>query len=1008
MSTKKFIGGLLVVALSVSLGSASSIAQCPPYQAPVIPDKFFDLALELESHLDAFALELDSVPGPSSSDVKFSATLTNAQGNRGPELLEPDALDGVRVQLDGLLAMGIDAVTVVISYPTLDENFFSDPTDAQALLDFYRQVARLVRERGLKLVVVVMDAFSHGPNAGWPIEMLEPYYRLSNQPDFDLAAYREGRAAMAVKVVAEFAPDYLTVVKEPFTSADHTGIEELDTPEESRILATTIVNAIREAGFNDVSIGAGIGNWQQDFVPFVEALLESPVDYIDIAVWTIADDVFGNSKLQRLFEIRDLVAAHNEAVAVSNPSAPPMRLAISDAWLGKGRAGEPSESTVSADTIFSRDKYDFWAPLDSSFIEQLVRFSRQNELLFFNAYGWGYFRTYVPFSEEADAMPIDESHLLWQDAFSDAIDEVRFSETARRYSVEILGFQDVEAPGIPPAFAAELVDLSAIGLTWEPALDNVGAAGYRIYRDGEWLLDTAHFIAADEDLAQATEFEYSIASFDLMCNESEQSPVAVVTTPDLDPPSMPAGLQFAGVTDSKMTLSWSPATDNVAIDGYRLYVGESEQTIELGDSVQDAAYVFDGLFPDFMLCAAVDAFDAEGNISERSEILCQRTGPDVTPPTQPQNFAGAASSETQIDLSWDRSTDNAAVWRYRLYFGSTPEALEIFATTEQTSFSIADLPPDTPLYFAVDAVDAAGNASDLHNPIQIRTLADEAAPTIPTGLGVQSATLTEITLSWQPSEDNIGVWRYQVFAGTDANALSIVASVESTSFTLSGYYPGFGLYVAVAAVDAAGNISPQSNPIYSKTVDDVTPPSVPEGFSAQGVSISRIDMAWQASLDDFHTYGYLLYVGTDPANLSLFAFTRDLEYSLGNLPDGLTLHFAVASVDIFGNISERSNVVTTATMVDLVPPTIPTNLTGFVDGSSVSLQWTPSEDEAKIWLYGIQAGVSVDSMRIIASSTTTNALVGPVPAGVRLFYSVFAVDVNGNISEMSGAIPITR
>ena len=63
--------------------------------------------------------------------------------------------------------------------------------------------------------------------------------------------------------------------------------------------------------------------------------------------------------------------------------------------------------------------------------------------------------------------------------------------------------------------------------------------------------------------------------------------------------------------------------------------------------------------------------------------------PDATPPSTPANLTATAVSSSQIDLSWDASTDNIAVTGYNIYRdgGGTPIATVTGTTYQDTGLS---------------------------------------------------------------------------------------------------------------------------------------------------------------------------------------------------------------------------------------------------------------------------------------------------------------------------------
>ncbi|HVW82779.1 MAG TPA: hypothetical protein VHC68_02430, partial [Candidatus Paceibacterota bacterium] len=76
---------------------------------------------------------------------------------------------------------------------------------------------------------------------------------------------------------------------------------------------------------------------------------------------------------------------------------------------------------------------------------------------------------------------------------------------------------------------------SSIALAWDPSTDNVGVAGYKLYRDGLQIATTTGASYTDSNLAASTTYAYSIAAFDFAGNASPASPELRVTTPG-EPP----------------------------------------------------------------------------------------------------------------------------------------------------------------------------------------------------------------------------------------------------------------------------------------------------------------------------------------------------------------------------------------------------------------------------------------------------------------------------------------
>jgi hypothetical protein len=85
------------------------------------------------------------------------------------------------------------------------------------------------------------------------------------------------------------------------------------------------------------------------------------------------------------------------------------------------------------------------------------------------------------------------------------------------------GGTDTAAPTVPANLAAAGVSTSQINLTWVASSDNVGVAGYKIYRDGTFLKTTIATTAFDAGLGTATQHCYSLSAYDAAGNESAQN-----------------------------------------------------------------------------------------------------------------------------------------------------------------------------------------------------------------------------------------------------------------------------------------------------------------------------------------------------------------------------------------------------------------------------------------------------------------------------------------------------
>ncbi|MEK7509220.1 MAG: fibronectin type III domain-containing protein [Patescibacteria group bacterium] len=190
--------------------------------------------------------------------------------------------------------------------------------------------------------------------------------------------------------------------------------------------------------------------------------------------------------------------------------------------------------------------------------------------------------------------------------------------------------RDVTPPP-PPTVTGSAASASQINLTWSASADISGIAEYRVFRNGRVVgivngitrsyVDTG---LGDGGLQPSTTYSYTVNAADAAGNWSVQSsPVSITTLagpPDIITPTTPAGLAVISTTASSASLSWSPATDNVAVRGYKVYRDGAQVATPGGTSHTDS-----GLTASTAYNYMVAAYDAAGNTSAQSAPITATT-----------------------------------------------------------------------------------------------------------------------------------------------------------------------------------------------------------------------------------------------------------------------------------------------------------------------------------------------------------------------------------------------
>ena len=99
---------------------------------------------------------------------------------------------------------------------------------------------------------------------------------------------------------------------------------------------------------------------------------------------------------------------------------------------------------------------------------------------------------------------------------------------------------DTAAPTVPANLAATAASQTQINLTWAAATDNVGVAGYKVYRNGTQVGTPTGTSYSDTGLTAGTSYAYTVAAYDAAANVSAQSSsVSAVTQSSPQPTSQP-------------------------------------------------------------------------------------------------------------------------------------------------------------------------------------------------------------------------------------------------------------------------------------------------------------------------------------------------------------------------------------------------------------------------------------------------------------------------------------
>lgn len=187
---------------------------------------------------------------------------------------------------------------------------------------------------------------------------------------------------------------------------------------------------------------------------------------------------------------------------------------------------------------------------------------------------------------------------------------------------------DEEAPSVPDGLVASDLTEQSVIISWTASTDNVEVSEYRIYVDGNRIGSSVNPRFPIVDLAPSTSYSITVTALDAFFNESAESSALEIVTraPDTEAPSVPAGVFSSLVTQNSIGLVWNPATDNVGVKEYGIYLNNS-----LLQTWSSNSFTITGLNSGIEYSISISAFDAAQNESPLSDpILVTTKNPDET------------------------------------------------------------------------------------------------------------------------------------------------------------------------------------------------------------------------------------------------------------------------------------------------------------------------------------------------------------------------------------------
>lgn len=292
--------------------------------------------------------------------------------------------------------------------------------------------------------------------------------------------------------------------------------------------------------------------------------------------------------------------------------------------------------------------------------------------------------------------------------------------------------------------------------------------------------------------------------------------------------------------------------------------------------------------------------------------------------------------------------------------------------------------------------------------VEIRpAVVDTTPPSTPMNLSAPTVTSGAVGLSWSPSTDNVAVAGYDIYRNG-----SLIGTSTSTAFTDATVAPNTTYQYAVAAYDAAGNVSPQSTAISVPTPPASTNPPVITGVTTSAITSTSATISWTTDIPSSSQ----VFFGTGPnygQNTTLDpTLVTTHQQTLSGLAAGMTYHFEVQSTGQANNTGTSPDATFGTLAVNITLPDMQLK----VPTSQISVGTNPANGHRQLQFTHITWDAGTGPFEIdptynasTGTATWTQAIYQSPSPGVWKFDHSVPVGATGVFDEPSDyQFPLTR
>ncbi|OGX56353.1 MAG: hypothetical protein A2460_03295 [Omnitrophica WOR_2 bacterium RIFOXYC2_FULL_43_9] len=177
---------------------------------------------------------------------------------------------------------------------------------------------------------------------------------------------------------------------------------------------------------------------------------------------------------------------------------------------------------------------------------------------------------------------------------------------------------DITSPSVPQNLTAAAVSSSRIDLSWSASTDNVGVAGYKVYRGASQIASvTSGTTYSDIGLSANTSYSYTVSAYDAAGKSSAQSSSVSATTLSAADTIAPiiSNISSSGITYNSVTITWTTNENSDSQVEYGPTTSYGQTTALNAILVASHTVNLSGLSANTLYHYRVKSRDAAGNLA---------------------------------------------------------------------------------------------------------------------------------------------------------------------------------------------------------------------------------------------------------------------------------------------------------------------------------------------------------------------------------------------------------